>query len=98
MKLGSKKPKELVGADWPLPRPPREMWPADIYTDGDGRPLIGTPLGRKQVTLEGVVARETFKMGRLIGWQGRYNEHPIIEYPDGMHEVVESLALTNWKK
>lgn len=65
--------------------------------EGDGKPLIGTPLGRRQLELNGCIARETFKQGRLIGWQGRDNEHPILEYPDGSREVVQSLSLTNWR-
>ena len=82
---------------WERPHPPREMRLADLTVDEDGRPLIGTPLGRKQIVLDGCIAREKFKMGRLVGWQGRDNQHPIIEYPDGTYEVVESLRDTNWK-
>lgn len=50
---------------------------ADVTTDSDGRPLIGTPLGRKQFSLEGVLVRETFKMGKLIGWNDRERTQPI---------------------
>lgn len=100
MKLGSKKPVEPLGVDWLAMRlqRPREMRLSDLTVDNDGRPLIGTPLGRKQLELKGCIARETFKWGKLIGWQGRNNEHPIIEYADGTYEVMESLAQTNWKQ
>lgn len=70
---------------------------ADLFQDGTGKPLIGTPLGRRQMVLRGVIAKEEFKMGHLKGWQGRNNDHPIIEYPDGTYEVLPSLAETNWK-
>jgi len=73
------------------------MTARDIYTDGDGLPLVGTPLGRRQIELDGIVARETCKRGKLLGWYGRRGEHPILEYPDGTREVVQNLTETNWK-
>lgn len=59
-------------------------------------PDIGFPIGRKFIELDGMFIREKFKYGKLIGWRGRNNERPVIEYPDGTQETVESLALTNW--
>lgn len=70
----------------------------DLWSDGNGRPLIGTPLGRRQFTLSGIVARETFRRGKLIGWQGRHAESPVLEYPNGEREVLESLAETDWRR
>lgn len=63
----------------------------------DGKPFIGTPIGRAQLELNGCIARETYKTGKLVGWAGRDNDQPIISYADGTHEVVQSLAQTNWR-
>lgn len=97
MKLGSKKPTEPIGADWPPPRPMREMRLADVTVGADKRPLIGTPLGRREMTLQDGVARETFKIGKLIGWHDKDKTQPKLQYPDGTREVLFSMSETNWK-
>lgn len=78
-------------------RPLREMHLRDITVDDDGTPLIGTPLGRRQVVLDGIFAREKFKMGKLIGWHDDSKTQPILEYPDGTREVLFAMSETNWK-
>ena len=70
---------------------------ADLTVDDDGKPLLGTPLGRKQIVLNGCIAREEFKMGKLIGWHDPEKTQPILEYQDGMKEVLFSMSETNWK-
>lgn len=99
MRLGSKRPKRTQTdlEPWERPRLMREMRLADLTVDTDGRPLIGTPLGRRQITLEGVMARETFKRGRLIGWHDDARTQPILEYPDGTREALFSMSETDWK-
>lgn len=60
------------------------------------RPEIGTPIGRKQMVMRGLVVKSEYKRGKLAGWQ--HDTHPLIEYPDGTREVVESLAETDWQR
>jgi hypothetical protein len=68
----------------------------DLHTDESGRPLVGTPLGRKQTVLVGIIAKEDYKKCVLIGWEGRFNEYPVVEYADGVREVLHGLNETNW--
>lgn len=95
-RLGSKRPKD-DRPEWVRPTPTREMRLRDLTVDDDGKPLIGTPLGRRQIVLEGVVASEPFKMGKLIGWHDHHKTQPILEYPDGTREALFAMSETNWK-
>lgn len=98
MRLGSKRPTEPLGVDWLARRLRREAIARDFYNDGDGKPLIGSPLGRRQIVLNGIIAREEFKQGQLIAWHDRDKTQPVLEYPDGTREVVFSLSETNWRR
>lgn len=97
MQLGSKRPPDSR-PEWTRPRAPRKMRLSDLTTDAEGKPLIGTPVGKRQIVLDGVLAREEFKMGKLIGWHDRSKTQPILEYPDGTREAVNSMGETNWRK
>lgn len=78
-------------------KPIREMRLSDLSVDRDGKPLIGTPLGRRQFVLGGIVAYERYKAGRLLGWYGPEKSQPILEYHDGTMELLYSLSETNWR-
>ena len=75
----------------------RSMRINDLTVDEDGKPLIGTPLGRKQIELKGIIARETFRRGKLVGWHDRAHTQPILEYPNGEREVLFAMSETDWK-
>lgn len=66
-------------------------------TDDDGRPLIGTPLGRKYIGFDGIIGRSGTRIGKLVGWNDNARTQPILEYPDGTFEALFSLTETNWK-
>lgn len=98
MNLGSERSTRTAqGAEWERAMPRREMRLADLTVDSDGLPLIGTPLGRREVTLEGCIARETFKIGKVIGWHDDAKSQPILEYPDGTRETLFAMTETDWK-